>query len=145
MTFFYGAFRAPNPTTNIFARMQKYWTKKSFFSASRAISRIFFLSRLVWLYCFHECIDIGWITFSSCRIYCSTYFSRCIVTSGVLVLYYKKIIILFLKNYLCLSFNLTSLDYFQKSHLYFSDSKFWVVKFDNSEVIPYFQDISCTE
>jgi len=38
--FFYWGFSRPKPTTNIFARMQKYWTKKSFFSASKAISHI---------------------------------------------------------------------------------------------------------
>ena len=36
-----GLFVPPNPTTSIFTRMQKYWTKKSFFPASKATSHIF--------------------------------------------------------------------------------------------------------
>jgi hypothetical protein len=27
--YFFGAFRAPNPTTNVFALMQKHWIKRS--------------------------------------------------------------------------------------------------------------------
>ena len=108
MKFSMGAFRAPaiggqaqiypplaDPTTNPALRD---WTKKSFFSASRAISRIIFLSRLVWFYCFHKCIEIGWIYFFLVGYiarsrYCGTgsTFWRCIVTSGVFVLYYKTI------------------------------------------------------
>ena len=82
----WGLFVPPNPTTNIFVRIQKYWTKKSFFSASKAISRIIFLSHLVWFYCFHEYIDIGWIIFFLVGYIARPIFSRCIVTIGVFVL-----------------------------------------------------------
>ena len=61
------------------------------------------------------------------------------------MLWYKKIIILFLKDYQCFLFNLTGLDDLQKSHFNFSDSEFRIVKFDYSEIIPYFQDISGAE